>query len=432
MSAAPRHRDRRPPRAPVAHPLAENRVAITSIAAGGDGVGRADGRVLFVPRTAPGDVVDVAFSADPSARFAHAQLVRLVERGPARVAAECPHYDADACGGCQLQHLAYDAQLDAKATIIADAFARIARRPLAAIPRVRPSPSPWRYRRKLSLHLRRTGDQAIAGLHPHHDPAAVFPLVDCRIASVAINAACREIVAASRALPSADGLRLTVREAEGGATLVVEGGRAWHEPAALLDHAPSLVAIWWQPQEGVRRLVADRRPADEPGASFLQVNAAMARELHAHVVALVMAHAPATVVDAYAGAGDTALALAALGVRVTAIELDPEAARYCAVRLPAGSRAVAARVEAELPRAVPADAVVVNPPRDGLPSTVTGALDAEHARARTVVYVSCNPATLARDVARLPHWRVASCAAFDMFPQTAHVETVCELVPEGR
>ena len=410
--------------------LAEARVEITSIAAGGDGVGRADGRVLFVPRTAPGDIARVRYRAETSARFAHARLAGLDQAGAARVTPPCPHYVRDDCGGCQLQHLAYEAQLAAKAAIIHDAFARIAKRPLGAPVVVQPSPEPWRYRRKISLHLRRIEGGVVAGLHPYHDPSSVFALQDCQITSTAVNQACREIVAAADLLPHSPGLRATVREVARGVSLVIEGGTQWRVPAALLDRVPSLQAIWWQPHDAGRRLVADRRGDQEPGASFVQVNAVVAAALRAHVVARALALAPAHASDAYAGAGETALALAEQGVRVTAIELDRDASRYCAARLPAGSRSVTARVEDELPRALPADVVIVNPPREGVQSPVTSALNAAAGTARAIIYISCNPATLARDVARLPAWRVAECPAFDMFPHTAHVETVCVLVPE--
>jgi 23S rRNA (uracil1939-C5)-methyltransferase len=136
-------------------------------------------------------------------------------------------------------------------------------------------------------------------------------------------------------------------------------------------------------------------------------------------------------VDAYAGSGATAVPLAQRGVRVTAIELDAAAARWTASRLPAGSRSVAARVEDALPSALPADVVVLNPPRKGVDERVTTELQERASDTRAIVYVSCNPATLARDLARLPRWRIASLISFDMFPQTAHVETVCELIPEA-
>ena len=95
------------------------------------------------------------------------------------------------------------------------------------------------------------------------------------------------------------------------------------------------------------------------------------------------------------------------------------------------SRAVHARVEDELPGSLPADLVILNPPRAGVDARVTETLEAEASRLRAVIYVSCNPATLARDLARLPSFRIESLRAFDMFPQTAHVETVCELRPTG-
>ena len=102
---------------------------IESIAAGGAGVARVDGLVVFVPRTAPGDLAE--FSYVKKDRLGHGRLRRLEVASPARVAPRCLHYDRDRCGGCQLQHLTGEAQRDAKRQVVADAFARIARRPVA-------------------------------------------------------------------------------------------------------------------------------------------------------------------------------------------------------------------------------------------------------------------------------------------------------------
>ncbi|MGH7618593.1 MAG: class I SAM-dependent RNA methyltransferase, partial [Gemmatimonadaceae bacterium] len=134
---------------------------------------------------------------------------------------------------------------------------------------------------------------------------------------------------------------------------------------------------------------------------------------------------------AYAGSGATAIPLAHDGVTVVAIESDRDAVAYCAAHLPDGSRAVAARVEDVLARTLPADVVLINPPRVGIHEQVAAALETVAAAPRAVIYVSCDAATLARDLARMPRYRIASLRAFDMFPQTAHVETVCELVPEA-
>ncbi|HEX5829725.1 MAG TPA: hypothetical protein VFY16_02015 [Gemmatimonadaceae bacterium] len=405
-------------------------VDVTAIAAGGDGVARLapDGLVVFVPRTAPGDRAEVLL--ERRGRFARGRVEALLERGPGRVEPPCPHYVADHCGGCQLQHLAYDAQLAAKQGIVADALLRIGGRG-ASVPPVQPSPRPWRYRRKLTLALRWTGRRWIAGLHPYDAPGRVFDLVDCPITDEAVLAVWREIRDASALLPRVRALRGAVRLLEAGAAFVLEGGERWPSSARFFDAVPSLAALWWVPDGGRRRLLHDRRSHATPGASFAQVNPSVAELLGRHAVELVLAHRPATVVDAYAGAGDSAVTLARVGVRVAAIELDAEAAAYGAERLPAGSRMLAGTVEERLPEALPADVVLLNPPRGGLDARVPELLLAAHPRPRALVYVSCDPATLARDLARLRGYALRSVAAFDMFPQTAHVETVCELVAEA-
>jgi 23S rRNA (uracil1939-C5)-methyltransferase len=120
-----------------------------------------------------------------------------------------------------------------------------------------------------------------------------------------------------------------------------------------------------------------------------------------------------------------------VGRTVVAIELDRDAVATFRDRLPSPSSAIVGRVEDHLRASLPADVVLLNPPRAGVDARVTAALEEAATAPSAIVYVSCDPATLARDVARLPRYRVASVRAYDMFPQTAHVETVCELVPEA-
>ena len=402
-------------------------VTIESIAAGGDGVGRVNGRVVFVPRSAPGDVGTVDVPA--TGRFARGEFRDLRVASPDRVEPACSHYVADRCGGCQLQHLEYDAQLRAKSGIVRDAMQRIGRRQVDA-PAVRPSEVPWRYRRKLTLALRRRGSTWVAGLHPFDDPRRVFALDDCPITAEGVLGAWREVLAAAGQLPSAKELRGALRlDDDEVASLTIEGGREWAASDAFFSAVPRLSALWWIPEGAGRRRLCAREAQSAPGASFAQVNPAVARALRARVLSLALAYQPGVVIDGYAGLGDTAVALAERGVRVTAIELDRDAVRWSAARLPAGSRALAGRVEDVLARVLPADVVILNPPRAGVDKRVTEILEATQPPPAAIIYVSCDPATLGRDVARLPRYRVASLESFDMFPQTAHVETVCELVP---
>lgn len=404
-------------------------VTIDSIAAGGDGVGRADGRVVFVPRSAPGDVGVVELPA--TGRFARAEFLELRVPSPRRVQPSCEHFVRDRCGGCQVQHIAYDAQLEAKARIVRDAMQRIGKREVH-LPVVHPSANPWRYRRKLTLAMRRRGSEWVAGLHPFDDARRVFRLEDCPITHQDVLDVWREVLAAAAHFPSAKELRGALRLDDGHtASLTIEGGREWPSSQAFFAAVPRLAALWWIPELQSRRRLHAREAAGAPGASFAQVNPAVAISLRRRVIAAAMARHPATAVDAYAGLGDTAHGLAAEGVHVTAIELDRDAVAWSAERLPPGSRALAGRVEELLRDALPADIVILNPPRAGVDKRVTEILEAVRPAPMAIIYVSCDPATLARDVARLPHYRIASLDSFDMFPQTAHVETVCELVPQA-
>jgi tRNA/tmRNA/rRNA uracil-C5-methylase (TrmA/RlmC/RlmD family) len=216
-----------------------------------------------------------------------------------------------------------------------------------------------------------------------------------------------------------------------GASFILEGGERWDTAQSFFEFCPGLRELWWAPDEQRRRIVASRGDGTRGGGSFAQVNVAVGEALHTHVVERVAAYRPSTVVDAYSGTGETAARIAAAGAHVTAIESDREAASLAATRLPPGSHSLCGRVEDLLEHALPADVVVLNPPRAGVDGRVASLLQSRDDAARAVVYVSCDPATLARDLARMPRFRLDSIVLFDMFPQTAHVETVCELVPEA-
>jgi 23S rRNA (uracil1939-C5)-methyltransferase len=406
-------------------------IDVRSIAAGGDGVGRLDRLAVFVPRTAPGDRVRARIAIQN--RFARGTLLDVLEPSVDRIEPPCGHYRVDRCGGCQLQHLSYDAQLRAKAGIVRDSLQRIGKRQIE-LPQVRASEREWRYRTKLTLAMQRVDDGWVIGLHPYDDAAAVFQLADCPITDERVIAVWKEIMRASAFYPEASALRTAVRLLDAGAAVTVEGGARWRHADEFFAAVPSATELWWVPDDEPRRQLAARSTAPgeaHTGASFAQVNPVVARELQAYVVDRVRGYRPRSVIDAYAGVGDTAEPLARDGARVTAIELDRDAARRCAARLPSGSRVLTGRVEDLLARALPADVVIVNPPRGGLHDRVPGQLLRASPRPRAVVYVSCSPGTLARDLARLADYRLASIVSFDMFPQTAHVETVCELVPEA-
>jgi 23S rRNA (uracil1939-C5)-methyltransferase len=433
-------------------------ITIDRIAAGGDGVGRVGGLAVFVPRTAPGDVAQIALTMH--ARHGRGRVLQLLTPSPARVDSRCRHYEQDRCGGCQLQHLDPANQQRARQEIVQESLRRIGGRDIPLPPIV--SGVQWEYRGRLTLTLHRRGAGWAGGLHPHDDPTRIFPVEECAIAHpilVGVWQALRPLLRSNApALPEASAVRLALRLDESGmeagsapsVALVVEGGASWPAREAWTTAAraahPAVAQVLWTaeaPTTGTAALSTGVGPAAQEALAFAQVNAVVANALRAFVLGEVLALSPRRVVDAYAGTGRLAAVLAEAGVDVVAIEADPAGAEASVARVRRAGPSVAGRVrvvcdlvERALPEAAGVsarpDVIVLNPPRRGVEAAVTRWLETEAGPSvRAVVYVSCDPGTLARDVSRLPSWRVDAVQCFDMFPQTAHVETVCVLRREG-
>jgi len=409
-------------------------VRITGIAAGGDGVGRlADGRAVFVPRTVPGDEVSLRRDIEIHRHFARAEVDAIVTAGPHRVTPPCPHFTADRCGGCQLQQLSYDGQLDAKRALVGDALRRIGKLDVPD-PEIVEAAAALRYRTKISLAvIGGNGRPRAVGLHPYHRPSKVFPLGDCLITDSRLMTLWRDLEAWLDLLP-ARLTRLVLRlDREGRRHIIAESpGEPWlnaHALRAQFGDAPSIIC-WWRPVDGAARVVAG--PATGfPATAFEQVNPEMGMVARRWAVEQLGVAPGRLVWDLYGGIGDTAALLAVRGAEVVSVDADEKAIAWARTRGVAGARFIAARAEDVLPTLPDPDAIVLNPPRGGLHWNVTLRLR-ERPTAR-LVYISCDPATLARDLERLSvTYRLAGVRAFDLFPQTAHVETVAVLEGEGR
>ena len=414
----------------------DDAVLIESVVAGGDGVGRlADGMAVFVPRTAPGDRVLLS-DVRRRRRHAHAAVLRLVEPGPGRVQPRCAHFVRERCGGCQWQHLSAEAQSAGKRRMVGDALRRIGGLSVDD-PALAASPRAFGYRATITLTVRWTAEGPVAGFHGLETADPVFALDRCEIARDEINALWVALRPALGALPRGSDVRLKLRVAQDGALHVVVGGGlgAWTMPHPLADAAAGAglaATVWWEPAEGAVRRMAG--PAADRGAvAFEQVNPEVAASLRAAVLEAVPASA-GRALDLYAGAGETGLALASRGWEAVSVEADGRAAARAAEqarRWLSSLRVAAERVEHCLGRLLPADLVIANPPRAGLDATVTELLAAQPPE--RLIYVSCDPATLARDLKRLgaePARLGVRC--FDMFPQTSHVETLAVLDRSGR
>lgn len=411
-------------------------VTIRSVTGAGEGVGTLpDGCVVFVPRTAPGDEVEVEIT-QRRRRWARGRLVSVRRPGPGRRQPPCPYYAR--CGGCTLQHLDEDVQRRIKAELVGEALRRQAGVRLPQPPPVVPSPTSWHYRNRMTFTLRRRGAGVVAGLHALACPTEVVDVDErCLLPEPAVGTAWARVRSACRQLPEllppTGEVRLTLRATGGGETAIVAegGGEGWSAQPLVRASGPWHGA-WQRNGRGRMRRLAGREVWDEVGgepvpagaSSFLQVNRGAAALLYDHVLSRVGEVRGVRVVEAYAGAGVLARRLARAGAVVAALEGHPLAAR--AAGIGGRVRVLTGPVERHLPAVLPATVVILNPPRSGITPAVAEALRAQPPR--QLLYVSCDPATLARDLARLgDRFTVEEVRCVDLFPQTAHVETVASL-----
>jgi 23S rRNA (uracil1939-C5)-methyltransferase len=417
-------------------------IEVTGVTSEGAGVGRLpDGRAVFVHRTAPGDRARVEVTR-VTPRWGRARLLERLEAGPDGREAPCPYYAK--CGGCTLQHLEYPAQVAWKERIVLDALSRIGGRDSLPAPVLHPSPLETGYRNRMGFTLRRGREgSVVAGFRRIEQPERVLDVDGrCLLPEAPVARAWEGLRAAwgpgARRLPTGPELRLTLRAtAAGEVLLLIEGGRGRGDPDSLLERVPELRAIWGSSGApgSAPRLLAGVPHLEERWLgedielhprSFLQVNRGAAEILHREVLRTLGPVGGLRLVDAYCGFGTYARRAAREGATAVGIETDPGAVAAAAARPEAGFELLQGRVEERLEEALPADRVILNPPRAGVAPGVMEKLAASGPD--RIVYVSCDPATLARDLGRLgPDFRVARIQVFDLFPQTARVETVLTL-----
>ncbi len=400
-------------------------VTVGPVAHGGHCVARIGGphgRVVFVRHALPGEEV-VAEVTEVHRGYLRADAVEVLSASPDRVEPPCPWARPGRCGGCDLQHVAVDAQLVWKAAVVREQLRRLAGLTEADVDdlgvRVQPLPGGplgWRTR------VRYTVDAADrAGLLKHRSHEVVG--IDwCRIAHPKIT----ELALTARPWPEADAVAAVA--STGGDVTVLRPGFAATD---LLDEVDG--ALLEGPAD-VREVAAGRQWT-VPASGFWQIHPAAADTLAAAVLDLLDPRDGETAWDLYGGAGLFAGAVAErTGARVTLVESAAPAvaaARANLADLPQ-VETVVARVDSALARrriTGPVDLVVLDPPRTGAGAAVVHAVAA--AGPRAVAYVACDPAALARDVGtfRAAGWRLAALRAYDCFPMTQHVECVALLLP---
>jgi 23S rRNA (uracil1939-C5)-methyltransferase len=381
-------------------------------------------QTLVVPGGIPGErvIVSVEYPAPRQTRHKkrrrsfppQVRLVRVLEPSPWRVVARCPHFGT--CGGCQFQHIAYKRQLEIKREMVAELLrdeGGFAEPPV--LPTL-PCDVPWNYRNHMRFSVNREGQVGLTARGSHR----VIPLEDCPIAHPTINRALKVLARTPQPRPQA----LVRCGAHTGQLLVqpvpAPEVRAALEAAGLDVH-----------EETFEEELAGKRFLVRP-SSFFQTNTAQAEQMAELVLRGLQMGPGVTVVDAYCGVGTFALRLSQQAGRVIGIEESASAvrdARFNAREAP-NVEILQGKTEELLPGLTErVDGLVLDPPRQGCQQPVLDALVAR--KVPRVVYVSCDPATLARDLKYLCQacaaYRLVEVQPLDMFPQTAHIECVALL-----
>ncbi|MDQ3133266.1 MAG: class I SAM-dependent RNA methyltransferase [Acidobacteriota bacterium] len=382
-------------------------VEIERVVPGGAGLAHAGGKTLFVSLAAPGDRLRARVES-VKGKVAFASIVEIVAAGAQRVEPLCPYFGR--CGGCDFQQLSYEAQLQAKIEIIRDCLRRLARLEAPAEIPITPSPEIWRYRSRA-----RWQHDANRRLLGYYELAShrVCDVAECPVIMPEVQEVLSHLRARMR-----EGL--LPADAEEFQAVAGDGGGVSLRPA-IGPHPPS---------EQFRDIGGERYRFD--AGCFFQINHALLEPL---VREALKDAGGESALDLYCGVGLFTLPLARRFARVTGVEGHSSACRYARRNLAAAglanARIVNARVGEWFTRRrppAPVDFVLLDPPRAGAEAATIDGIIA--ARPRRIAYVSCDPATLARDLRLLTDtgFRLASLAAFDMFPQTHHVETVAHLV----
>ena len=406
---------------------------LTGYAYGGEAIGRApDGRMIFVPYSIPGERVRVTPVEDHK-QWARAHLIEILAPSEQRVIPRCKHFGV--CGGCHYQHLAYPAQVQAKADIVRAQLERLGKfqDPPVAAPIA--SPSPWNTRNHLQFLLNDEGRlsfvaarQPAEGSDPGSPGDRLIAVEECHLAAPPLDELWRRIEV--EPIPGLE--RVSVRLGGGEERMVIL--HAGSPPQVELSLEVPASVIWAGPQEvlvlageGYLSVEVLDRSFRVSALSFFQVHTSLSQELVRLVLRSLDVGPGDVVYDLYAGVGLFSAFIAQAGAHVVAVEESPWACADFEVNLDEFDRVdlYESTVEAALPSiALEPKVVLVDPPRGGLGREVVQGL-LQHQPSR-LVYVSCDPATLARDGRLLADggYRVERVTPIDLFPQTYHIECV--------
>ena len=399
-------------------------ITLTDMAHGGDAVGRHEDQVVFVPLGVPGETVRIELEPSEK-RFTRGRIVEVLQPADSRIEAPCPYFGL--CGGCQWQHIDYSVQLELKRKIVIDLLERLGSVRAPQVEPVLGMETPWAYRNHVQLKCDQRGRIGYYALKSHD----VVSVDRCLVTDPLLNDMWDALEIEFEGLTS---IALRAGVATGEQMLILEG-KAGDEPALEVDLPVSCVYTCGTDELLIlagrthlhEELLGRRYQISAP--SFFQVNTHQAERLVETVQTFLKPEPQHRLLDAYSGVGTFAHALAEQVQEVVGIESSPWAIKDAMTNTKADNVSfVQGRIESAVEQVQGIiDAVVVDPPRSGCSPEVLQVLS--HLSPKHIVYVSCDPAILARDVKQLAAlgYGLDRVQPIDMFPQTYHIECVAHL-----
>lgn len=414
----------------------EYTVDITAVSSDGNGVGHIDGFAVFVPRTAAGDTVRVIVKKIKP-RFAVCEPIEIISPSADRIKSDCGAFER--CGGCQLRHMSYEAELLAKRRIVESAMQRIGGFKGFKLDGITGMDTPKRYRNKMIFHV----SPSACGFYApkSHD---IIPVSDCLI-GIEENREIMDAISDWRDVIN----QIFVRKAffTGEIMVVLSAKKPIRNKNELIE---KLCGI-----NGISGIIADingrkttlwgRERIEEilcgikfeiSADSFFQVNPVQTEKLYSKALEMASLTGNETVMDVYCGAGTISLCAAKSAKKVIGVEIVKraveDARKNAVINGIENAEFYADSAENIVPKLINGgsrpDVVILDPPRSGSDEKTLGAI--VKASPERIVYVSCNPATLARDAKFFAErgYMPARAHAFDLFPRTMHVETVCKFI----
>jgi 23S rRNA (uracil1939-C5)-methyltransferase len=410
---------------------------IDGLSHSGEGVARIEGKATFIPFTIPGETVEVKIIGEKK-NFQRARLEQVITASPDRTDPPCSHYYS--CGGCSYQHVQYPRQLELKRQIVKETLKRVGKIDTEVKP-VLGMENPWRYRNKVEWHIGSQSVQLTMGYYIN-DSRVLIGIDSCLLISQDMQDYSNYIKDHLDELNIPDGCEVIIRQSSANQELMlIFGGPGSRE----IDFAKMLnykeVASIYSVENGIAQLhygeqvltdkIFNRKYQISPLA-FFQVNHLQTEKMIDIVKEYAQLEASDTVLDAYCGTGTIALCLAERAGGVVGVESFKSAIRDAKRNAFKNNINNCKFIKGACEQIIPGleehfDVVILDPPRTGCKAQLIEAVIKKNPK--RVVYVSCNPATLARDLALLVQagFNVAEVQPIDMFPQTSHVECVVRI-----